>query len=131
MDAALWPSVLSKLIGGEDLSADEATSAMSAILEGTATPAQIAGFVVALRVKGETAAEMAALVRTMLAFADVVRQGKALYIGVSEWTADEITRGAALARELKVPFISNQPQYNAIWRVIESQVVPASEIKTK
>jgi aryl-alcohol dehydrogenase-like predicted oxidoreductase len=50
-----------------------------------------------------------------------------LYIGVSEWNAEEITRGAALARELKVPFISNQPQYNMLWRVNESQVVPASE----
>ncbi|MEY4405055.1 MAG: hypothetical protein RI976_986, partial [Actinomycetota bacterium] len=50
------------------------------------------------------------LEETMLAFADIVRQGKALYIGVSEWDADQITRGAALARELRVPFISNQPQ---------------------
>ncbi|MGH3520191.1 MAG: aldo/keto reductase family protein [Haloechinothrix sp.] len=67
------------------------------------------------------------LEETILAFADLVRQGKVLYIGVSEWTAQEITRGAAIARELKVPFISNQPQYNMLWRVIESQVVPASE----
>jgi aryl-alcohol dehydrogenase-like predicted oxidoreductase len=67
------------------------------------------------------------LEETMLAFADLVRQGKVLYVGVSEWTADEITRGAALARELRVPFISNQPQYNMLWRVIEEQVVPACE----
>jgi aryl-alcohol dehydrogenase-like predicted oxidoreductase len=67
------------------------------------------------------------LEETMLAFAELVRQGKALYIGVSEWTAEQITRGAALARELNVPFISNQPQYSMLWRVIESQVVPASE----
>ena len=67
------------------------------------------------------------LEETFLAFSDLVRQGKVLYIGVSEWTAEEITRGAALARELKVPFISNQPQYNMLWRVIESQIVPASE----
>ncbi|QFU87642.1 aldo/keto reductase family protein [Amycolatopsis sp. YIM 10] len=67
------------------------------------------------------------LEETFLAFADLVRQGKVLYVGVSEWTAEEITRGAALARELKVPFISNQPQYNALWRVIEAQVIPASE----
>lgn len=67
------------------------------------------------------------LEETFLAFADLVRQGKVLYIGVSEWTAEEITRGAAIARELKVPFISNQPQYNALWRVIESQVIPAAE----
>ncbi|AXB44142.1 aldo/keto reductase family protein [Amycolatopsis albispora] len=67
------------------------------------------------------------LEETFLAFADLVRQGKVLYVGVSEWTAEEITRGAALARELHVPFISNQPQYNALWRVIEAQVIPASE----
>ncbi len=66
------------------------------------------------------------LEETMLAFADVVRQGKALYIGVSEWTAEQIRAGAALARELHVPFISNQPQYSMLWRVIEEEVVPAS-----
>ncbi|WP_409182275.1 aldo/keto reductase family protein [Amycolatopsis sp. VS8301801F10] len=67
------------------------------------------------------------LEETMQAFADLVRQGKALYIGVSEWNAEQISRGAALARELKIPFVSNQPQYSMLWRVIESQVVPASE----
>ncbi|MFI5609712.1 aldo/keto reductase family protein [Amycolatopsis sp. NPDC051903] len=67
------------------------------------------------------------LEETMLAFADLVRQGKVLYVGVSEWSADQITQGAQLARELKVPFISNQPQYSMLWRVIESQVVPAAE----
>jgi aryl-alcohol dehydrogenase-like predicted oxidoreductase len=67
------------------------------------------------------------LEETMLAFADLVRQGKVLYIGVSEWNADQIARGAAIARELNVPFISNQPQYSMLWRVIESQVVPTSE----
>ncbi|MGW0894092.1 aldo/keto reductase family protein [Saccharopolyspora sp. NPDC002578] len=67
------------------------------------------------------------LEETMSAFADLVRQGKALYIGVSEWTAEQLTRGAELARELSVPLISNQPEYSMLWRVIESQVVPASE----
>jgi aryl-alcohol dehydrogenase-like predicted oxidoreductase len=67
------------------------------------------------------------LEETFLSFADLVRQGKVLYVGVSEWTAEQITRGAAIARELNVPLISNQPQYNMLWRVIESQVVPASE----
>lgn len=66
------------------------------------------------------------LEETMLAFADIVRQGKSLYIGVSEWDADQITRGAALARELHVPLISNQPQYSMLWRVIEQEVIPAS-----
>ena len=67
------------------------------------------------------------LEETMLAFADVVRQGKALYIGVSEWRAEEIRAAAGLAKELHVPLISSQPQYNMIWRVIESEVVPTCE----
>ncbi len=66
------------------------------------------------------------LEETMTAFADVVRQGKALYIGVSEWTAEQIRAGAALARELRIPFVSSQPQYSMLWRVIEDDVVPAS-----
>ncbi|RJS22433.1 aldo/keto reductase [Corallococcus sp. H22C18031201] len=67
------------------------------------------------------------LEETMLAFADIVRQGKALYIGVSEWSAEQIHAGAKLARELRIPFISNQPQYSMLWRVIESQVIPVSD----
>ncbi|MBZ4019296.1 aldo/keto reductase family protein [Streptomyces purpurogeneiscleroticus] len=67
------------------------------------------------------------LEETMEAFADVVRSGKAHYIGVSEWTADQLRAGHALARELRIPLISNQPQYSALWRVIEAEVVPASE----
>jgi len=66
------------------------------------------------------------LEETMQAFADVVRQGKALYIGVSEWTADQIRDGAALAKELGFQLISSQPQYSMLWRVIEDEVVPAS-----
>jgi aryl-alcohol dehydrogenase-like predicted oxidoreductase len=67
------------------------------------------------------------LEETMGAFADVVRAGKALYIGVSEWRAEEIREAKALADELRVPLVSNQPQYNMLWRVIEAEVVPASE----
>ena len=66
------------------------------------------------------------LEETMEAFADVVRSGKAHYIGVSEWTADQIRAGHALARELRIPFVSNQPQYSLLWRVIEEEVVPTS-----
>jgi len=66
------------------------------------------------------------LEETMQAFADVVRQGKALYIGVSEWTADQLRAGHALATQLGIQLISNQPQYSALWRVIEPEVVPAS-----
>src|SRR3954447_24054641 len=67
------------------------------------------------------------LEETMLAFADLVRQGKVLYIGVSEWTAEQITRAAALARELRVPLAGSQTQYSMLWRVIEAQVIPACE----
>jgi aryl-alcohol dehydrogenase-like predicted oxidoreductase len=66
------------------------------------------------------------LEETMEAFADVVHSGKAHYIGVSEWRAEEIRRGHELARELRIPLVSNQPQYNMLWRVIEPEVVPTS-----
>jgi aryl-alcohol dehydrogenase-like predicted oxidoreductase len=67
------------------------------------------------------------LEETMQAFADIVRQGKALYIGVSEWTADQIRDGHALSKDLGFQLISNQPQYSMLWRVIEAEVIPASE----
>jgi voltage-dependent potassium channel beta subunit len=67
------------------------------------------------------------LEETMEAFADVVRQGKALYIGVSEWRAEEIRAAHELARELRIPLVSNQPQYSMLWRVIEAEVVPTCE----
>jgi anthranilate phosphoribosyltransferase len=56
---------LNKLVGGQDLSSAEAEGAMRAIMEGQATPAQIAAFLVALRMKGETPAEIAAATRVM------------------------------------------------------------------
>src|SRR5215210_149394 len=67
------------------------------------------------------------LEETMQAFADVVRAGKAHYIGVSEWTADQIRAGRALADDLGFQLISNQPQYSALWRVIEAEVIPTCE----
>src|SRR3712207_1903987 len=67
------------------------------------------------------------LEETMQAFADIVVQGKALYIGVSEWTAAQLREGHALARELGFQLISNQPQYSMLWRVIEGEIVPASQ----
>lgn len=67
------------------------------------------------------------LEETMSAFADLVRQGKVLYIGVSEWTAGQIRTGHALVRDLGVQLVSNQPQYNMLWRVVEPEVMPACE----
>ncbi|PRY50456.1 aryl-alcohol dehydrogenase-like predicted oxidoreductase [Geodermatophilus tzadiensis] len=71
--------------------------------------------------------ETVPLEETMTAFADLVRAGKVLYIGVSEWRAEEIAAGAALARDLGVQLISSQPQYSMLWRVIEDEVVPTSQ----
>jgi len=67
------------------------------------------------------------LEETMQAFADVVRAGKALYIGVSEWTAEQIRAGQELAAQMGLRLVSNQPQYSALWRVIEGEVVPTSQ----
>ncbi|WP_427017962.1 aldo/keto reductase family protein [Pseudarthrobacter sp. P1] len=66
------------------------------------------------------------LEETIAAFGDVIRAGKALYIGVSEWTAAQLREGQALARQAGFALVSNQPQYSALWRVIEAEVVPAS-----
>jgi len=67
------------------------------------------------------------LEETMSAFADIVHSGKAHYIGVSEWRAEEIRAAKALADEMRVPLVSNQPQYSMLWRVIEAEVVPTCE----
>jgi len=64
------------------------------------------------------------LEETMQAFADLVHQGKVLYIGVSEWTAAQIREGVGLGKELGIQLISSQPQYSMLWRVIEDEVVP-------
>jgi aryl-alcohol dehydrogenase-like predicted oxidoreductase len=68
------------------------------------------------------------LEETLRAFDDLVRQGKVLYIGVSEWRAEEIAAALEIAGRLGLDrIVSNQPQYNMIWRVIESDVVPLCE----
>ena len=67
------------------------------------------------------------LEETFQTFADLVHQGKILYVGVSEWTAEQLREGAALAKDLGIQLVSNQPQYSMLWRVIEEKVVPASE----
>ncbi len=64
------------------------------------------------------------LEETMQAFADLVRMGKVLYVGVSEWTVDQLREGHALADQLGFQLISNQPEYSMLWRVIEAEVVP-------
>jgi len=65
---------------------------------------------------------------TLRAFDDLVRQGKILYVGVSEWNAAQIREAVRIANDMGFDrIVSNQPQYNMLWRVIEADVVPASE----
>ncbi len=67
----------------------------------------------------------APLEETLRAFDDLVRQGKVHYIGVSEWTAEQIQDALRLADEMGFDrIVSNQPQYSMIWRVIEAEIVP-------
>lgn len=66
MGERTWPLLLNALLRGEELSAADTAWAMGEIMAGSATPAQIAGFAVALRTKGETPAELGGLVETML-----------------------------------------------------------------
>ncbi len=65
-----WPSVLARLVAGQSLSVTEAEAVIGQVLEGAATPAQVAAFVTALRVKGESVEEMTGFVRSMLAHAE-------------------------------------------------------------
>lgn len=68
------------------------------------------------------------LEETLRAFDDLVRQGKVLYVGVSEWRAEEIERALRIAGEMGFDrIISSQPQYSMLWRVIEEEVVPLCE----
>jgi voltage-dependent potassium channel beta subunit len=68
------------------------------------------------------------LEETLRAFDDLVRQGKVLYVGVSEWSAEQIREGQRLCHEMGLyPLVSNQPQYSMLWRVIEAEVIPASK----
>ena len=65
---------------------------------------------------------------TMRAFDDLVRAGKVLYVGVSEWRAEEIAGALRAADQFGLDrIVSNQPQYNMLWRVIEAEVVPLCE----
>lgn len=74
-DGFAWPNVLSQLLKGGSLTEDEAAAAMVEIMDGAATPAQIAGFAVALRAKGETTDEVVGLVKTMRRYAAKVNAG--------------------------------------------------------
>ncbi len=68
------------------------------------------------------------LEETLGAFDDLIRQGKVIYIGFSEWSAAQITQALKIQDARGYDrFISSQPQYSALWRVIESEVIPLSQ----
>jgi aryl-alcohol dehydrogenase-like predicted oxidoreductase len=68
------------------------------------------------------------LEETLRAFEDLVRAGKVMYVGVSEWRAAEIEEALRIADDLGFDrLVSNQPQYSALWRVIEGEIVPLCE----
>ncbi|MEA2452989.1 MAG: anthranilate phosphoribosyltransferase [Actinomycetota bacterium] len=68
-----WAQAITQLLGGDHLDEDQAAAAMTDIMDGVATPAQIAGFVIALRAKGETVDELVGLVKTMRSFSEKVQ----------------------------------------------------------
>ncbi|MGB8022009.1 MAG: aldo/keto reductase family protein [Candidatus Nanopelagicales bacterium] len=68
------------------------------------------------------------LEETLVALDDLIRAGKVLYVGVSEWRAEEIRAAVTLATDMGLDrIVSNQPQYSMLWRVIESEVIPECE----
>jgi aryl-alcohol dehydrogenase-like predicted oxidoreductase len=72
--------------------------------------------------------EDAPLEETLRALDDLVRQGKVLYVGVSEWTADQIADALRIATEMNLDkIVSNQPRYNMIQRQIEAEIIPLCE----
>lgn len=65
------------------------------------------------------------LEESLSAFDDLIRQGKVFYIGFSEWSAEEISSALKIQEKMSYnKFVSSQPQYSMLWRVIESQVLP-------
>jgi anthranilate phosphoribosyltransferase len=71
-DADLWPSLLSRIAAGGSLSVEEAESAVVTMMREEVTPAQVAGFLMALRTKGETVDELEGFARAMLDMARAV-----------------------------------------------------------
>ncbi|MCZ4121640.1 anthranilate phosphoribosyltransferase [Streptomyces sp. H39-S7] len=93
-----WPGVLNPLLRGHDLTADDTAWAMDRIMSGEATNAQIAGFAVALRAKGETIEEVSGLVRTMYAHANLIE--------VPGRTVDIVGTGGDLAKTVNISTMS-------------------------
>ena len=98
-DAHSWPSVLTALLSGSDLSSDQTSWAMRQMMSGDAAPAQIAGFLVALRAKGETVTELRALADVMLEHA--------VPIEVAGPTLDIVGTGGDMAGTVNISTMSS------------------------
>ena len=101
-----WPGLLARLCDGEDLSADEAEAVLTEILGGEAEPAQIAGFLVGLKVKGETAEETTGLVRAMVAAAEP--------LDLPEGTIDIVGTGGGHVRRVAALNVSTMACFAAV-----------------
>jgi anthranilate phosphoribosyltransferase len=99
-EAGGWPGVLGILSSGRDLTSDEARAAMAEILAGAATSAQIAGFVIALRMKGETVDELRGMVDAMLA------EGESVHLDVDGPVVDIVGTGGDRAHTINVSTLS-------------------------
>lgn len=93
-----WPAVLGRLVDRGDLTGLEAAASLETILTGDATPAQIAGFIVGLRIKGETVEEVAAMVGAMLAAAEP--------LDLPDGTIDLVGTGGSPRRRVKALNVS-------------------------
>jgi anthranilate phosphoribosyltransferase len=107
-----WSALLGRLVTGHDLSAEESAWAMDQVMSGTATPAQVGGFAVALRAKGETATEVSGMAEAMLAHAHLVEvAGRAVDVvgtgGDQAGTVNISTMAALVVAAAGVPVVKH------------------------
>ncbi|MGH3567340.1 MAG: anthranilate phosphoribosyltransferase [Pseudonocardia sp.] len=107
-----WPGLLARLLGGHHLGSVDTAWVMDRVLSAEATPAQVAGFLIALRAKGETAAEIAGLAETMLRHARrVVVPGRAVDVvgtgGDQAHTVNISTMAALVVAAAGVPVVKH------------------------
>ncbi|MGN9775556.1 anthranilate phosphoribosyltransferase [Micromonospora sp. H33] len=115
MGERTWPHLLSALLRGEELSTADTAWAMGEIMSGSAAPAQIAGFAVALRAKGETAAEVAGLVEAMLGHAVLVQLPEELRAAA----LDVVGTGGDLAHTVNISTMASLVVAGAGVRVVK------------
>lgn len=102
MGERTWPDLLTSLLRGAELSTDDTAWAMGEVMAGNATPVQTAGFVTALRAKGETPAELAGLVKAMLGAAVPVDLAPLLGAGAARDAVDIVGTGGDRAHTVNI-----------------------------